>query len=217
MLRSHRSTGGGFVTCYGGLPPRFFPTPQGVPSVSPAVSLHLPLPLRVPIPHHLPRRFIRPAAHFLECVAHQRIPRNFIVSALCRARTHTHHTLFSFLLCSRVDDSSIIHVISADSRRLNSSRTLLIFSFPRTFPHRRSDAAVSLRSPHLLSLSRTHRHTTRALLCQGSPFAQPLLVPLAGPHLHSTLTSSCSSLSFAFSLSLSRADSSRLQGQSVSL
>ena len=136
------------------------------------------------------------------------------VLSLSRTHTHTTHAL----LLSYVQPEWMIR----PSSTVTSSPPLRA-GFPSRARFSESTVTVSLRSPHLLSLSRTHRHTTRALLCQGSPFAQPLLVPLAGPHLHSTLTSFCSSLSCAFSLSLSlslslsRADSSRLQGQSVSL
>jgi hypothetical protein len=76
--------------------------------------------------------------------------------SVAHACTHTQHTLSSFRLCIRVDDSSIIHVISAASRRLNPSRTLLFF-------HREChlEVAVVLRLSGSLSLSPV---TERSLL-----------------------------------------------------
>ena len=146
-------------------PRALFPsTPQVSRRSPPAVSLHLPLPLRVPIPHHLPRRFIRPAAHFLECVAHHLKNTAHVVlftcgSSLCRS-------LFA-VSCTSPPPLLRVSALHTLPQRLVQARGVL-FEY---VPHQNNDANPrSSRSVSYLEIlpplcrARTHTHTTHALL-----------------------------------------------------
>ena len=74
------------------------------------------------------------------------------------AHAHTQHTLSSYFLCTRVDDSSIIHVISAASRRLPFSHASLLF-LPRTFGTFHACVPSALPSLPTSSLCQPHQHT----------------------------------------------------------
>ena len=79
-----------------------------------------------------------------------------IIFAHPHTHTHTQHTLSSYLSCIRVDDSSIIHFISAASRPLPFSHaSLLLLETPR--------ACVPSLSLPTSSLCRARTHTQHTL------------------------------------------------------